>query len=77
MISYSYVDEYIQQWRDGEILLNKERILLMEWLEADILTMDDVYFDSKNIEQFIRFAKKWYFELEPFQTFITCFIFLR
>lgn len=77
MISYSYVDEYIQQWRDGEILLNKERILLIEWLEADILTMDDVYFDSKHIEQFIQFAKKWYFELEPFQTLITCFIFLR
>lgn len=77
MINYRYVDEYIRQWKDGEIILNKERILLIEWLEKDILTMDDIYFDSKHIEQFIQFTEKWYFKLEPFQTFITCFIFLR
>ncbi|MEY9980387.1 phage terminase large subunit-like protein [Lysinibacillus sp. RC79] len=77
MITYSYVEDYISMWRNGDIILNKERIMLIEWLEADILTMDDVYFDSKHIEQFIQFAEKWYFKLEPFQTFITCFIFLR
>lgn len=77
MISYPYIDEYIHQWRGGEILLNKERILLIEWLEQDILTRDDIYFDSEQIENFIRFAEKWYFKLEPFQTFLTCFIFLR
>ncbi|MGE7753271.1 terminase large subunit domain-containing protein [Lysinibacillus fusiformis] len=77
MITYSYVEDYISMWRNGDIILNKERVLLIEWLEADILTMDDVYFDCKHIEQFIQFAEKWYFKLEPFQTFITCFIFLR
>lgn len=77
MISYSYIDEYIRQWRDGEIILNKERVLLIEWLEQDILTMQDIYFDSKQIENFIQFAQKWYFPLEPFQKFLTCFIFLR
>ena len=77
MISYSYVDEYIRQWRDGEIILNKERIMLIEWLEADILTMGGVYFDSQHIEQCIQFCEKWYFVLDSFQTFITCFIFLR
>lgn len=77
MIGYSYVEEYIRQWRDGEILLNKERILLIEWLEKDVLTRDDIYFDSEQIEQFISFTNKWYFTLQPFQTFLTCFVFLR
>lgn len=77
MISYSYVDDYISMWRNGDIILNKERILLIEWLEKDILMMDDIYFDSEHIENFIQFSEKWYFPLEPFQKFITCFIFLR
>ncbi|MEK5524134.1 terminase large subunit domain-containing protein [Heyndrickxia sp. FSL W8-0423] len=77
MISYSYIDEYIRQWRDGEIILNKERIMLIEWLEQDILTMQDIYFESEQIENFIQFADKWYFPLQPFQKFLTCFIFLR
>lgn len=51
--------------------------MLIEWLEKDILTMDDIYFNSKHIEQFIQFTEKWYFPLEPFQKFLTCFIFLR
>lgn len=77
MISYSYVDEYINQWRNDEIILNKERILLIEWLEQDILTMDNVYFDSEQIENYIQFTEKWYFKLGPFQKFISCFVFLR
>ena len=77
MISYSYINEYIRQWRDGEIILNNERIMLIEWLEGDILTREDIYFDSEQIENFIRFSDKWYFKLEPFQKFLTCFIFLR
>ena len=77
MISYRYIDEYINQWRNGEIILNKERILLIEWLEQDILTMDNVYFDEEQIENLIQFSAKWYFELEPFQKFLVCFIFLK
>ena len=77
MINYSYVDEYINQWRNDEIILNKERILLIEWLEQDILTMDNIYFDSEQIENYIQFTEKWYFELGNFQKFISCFVFLR
>ncbi|MFS0878276.1 terminase large subunit domain-containing protein [Solibacillus isronensis] len=77
MISYSYIDDYINQWRNDEIILNKERILLIEWLEQDILTMDNIYFDEEQIENFIKFSAKWYFELQPFQKFLACFIFLR
>ena len=77
MISYSYIDDFIQSWRNGDVVLNKERIMLIEWLENDILTRDDIYFDSENIENFVKFAAKWYFELQPFQLFVTCFVFLR
>lgn len=77
MITYSYVEDYISMWRNGDIILNKERVLLIEWLEKDILTMNDIYFDSEHIENFIQFSERWYFPLEPFQKLITCFIFLR
>ena len=33
MIRNKYVDEYIQQWRDGKIVFNQERIDLIEYLE--------------------------------------------
>ena len=38
MIHNKYVDEYIQQWRDGKIVFNQERIDLIEYLEKDVLT---------------------------------------
>lgn len=76
MISHKYVDEFIRLWRDGEIILNKDRVLLIEWLEREILTRDDIYFDNKHIENFITFTEKYYFPLQPFQKFLACFVFL-
>ncbi|MCA1029370.1 terminase large subunit [Cytobacillus kochii] len=76
MISYSYVEEYIRQWRDGEIILNKRRIKLLELIERDILTADDMYFDVEQIENYIAFTEKYYFPLTLTQKFKTCFIFL-
>ena len=77
MISHPYIDEYIRQWRDGEIILNKKRIRLTEWLERDILTMDDVYFDGEQIERYIAFSEKYYFPLQLFQKFLSCLVFLK
>ena len=37
MIRNKYVDEYIQQWRDGKIILNQERIDLINYLENHVL----------------------------------------
>ncbi|MER2057293.1 MAG: terminase large subunit [Niallia sp.] len=76
MISYSYIDEYIRQWRNGEIILNKRRIKLIELIERDILTADDMYFDAEQIENYIAFTEKYYFPLTLTQKFKTCFIFL-
>lgn len=76
MISYCYVDEYISKWRNGEIILNKRRIKLIELIEREILTADDMYFDSEQIESYITFTEKYYFPLTLTQKFKTCFIFL-
>lgn len=76
MISNKYVDEYIRQYRTGKIKLNKERIMLIDYLEKYVLVRDDLYFDDNMHANYIRFTEKWYFKLELFQKFITAFVFL-
>jgi phage terminase large subunit-like protein len=76
MISNKHVDEYIRQYRTGQIKLNKERIMLIEHLEEHVLTREDLYFNDDMIEKFIKFTEKWYFPLQSFQKFIAAFVFL-
>lgn len=76
MIYNKYVDDYIQFYNTGKIKLNKERILLIEYLQKHVLIRDDIYFDGKLIDNFVKFAEKWYFPLQPFQKFIAAFVFL-
>jgi phage terminase large subunit-like protein len=76
MIHNKYVEEYINLWKTGKIELNKERIMLIAYLEKYILTRDDLYFDEEMLENFITFAEKWYFPLNPFQKFLAAFVFL-
>ncbi|WP_010271371.1 terminase TerL endonuclease subunit [Paenibacillus senegalensis] len=76
MINQKYVNEYIELYRKGKIRLNEERKLLIEYLERDVLSRDDLYFDDEMIENCIKFADKWYFPLQPFQKFLIAFVFL-
>jgi len=76
MIRQKYVDEYIELYRSGKIKFNKERELLIEYLEKYILNRDDLYFDDEMIEKCIRFGEKWYFPLQSFQKFLIAFVFL-
>ena len=76
MIYNKYVDEYIEQWRDGKIILNQERIDLINYLENHVLVKDNIYFDDERIDKCIRFINKWYFPVQPFQKFIIAFLFL-
>lgn len=71
-----YVSGYINSYKKGEILFNEERRILIDYLERDIFSRDDLYFDDQKIEDYIKFTEKWYFPLEPFQKFIAAFIFL-
>lgn len=76
MITQKYVEEYINMWKRGDILLNKDREDLIKYLKKDVLTREDVYFDEEMIENCIKFIEKWYFPTLPFQRFIIAFIFL-
>jgi len=76
VISNKYVDEYIRLWKTGEVLLNKERIMLIAYLEKHVLSREDLYFDEEQIENFIKFTEKWYFPLQGFQKFLVPFVFL-
>jgi phage terminase large subunit-like protein len=71
-----YVNEYIYLWKSGKIKLNKERIMLIEYLEKHVLSRDDLYFDDEMIENCIKFGEKWYFPLSIFQKFLIAFVFL-
>lgn len=76
MIYNKYVDEYINQWSEGKIILNKDRIDLINYLESTVLVKDNVHFDDEKIEKCIQFINKWYFPVQPFQKFIIAFVFL-
>lgn len=76
MIHQEHVDYYMNQYKNGEIQLNKERIELFEYLERDVLSRDDIYFDDDMINACIAYGEKWFFPLEPFQKFLIAFVFL-
>lgn len=71
-----YVTNYIEKYRSGLINLNEHRIKLIDFLEENILNRDDLYFDMRKIEDYISFSEKWFFQLQDFQKFISCFVFL-
>ncbi|USF96418.1 terminase large subunit [Latilactobacillus phage TMW 1.46 P2] len=76
MIHQKYVDEYIKLYRDGKIILNKERIMLIDYLERYVLSNDDLYFDEEKIENSVKFTEKWFFKTTAYQRFLNAFVFL-
>lgn len=77
MISHVYIEEYISEYECGNIILNKERIMLLDYLEKYILNRDDIYFDETMIDDYVAFTTKYFFPLAKWEKFITPFIFLR
>ncbi|KAA9534126.1 terminase large subunit domain-containing protein [Listeria monocytogenes] len=76
MIHNWHVDYYINQFKNGEVKFNQERKDLIAYLERDILSRNDLYFDDKMIEDCISYGEKWFFPLQPFQKFLIAFVFL-
>lgn len=76
MLINKYVTDYIQLYEDSKIKLNKERVMLIEYLQRDVFSRDDIYFDDEMIEACIKFGEKWYFELTPTDKFLIAFVFL-
>ena len=49
---------------------------MIKYLQRDVLSRDDLYFQDEMIKNCIRFIEKWYFPTESFQRFLIAFIFL-
>ncbi|MGM8215168.1 terminase TerL endonuclease subunit [Bacillaceae bacterium W0354] len=77
MMTQKYVEQYFKLYESGKIKLNKERILLFDYLKKHVLSRDDLYFDEEQIDKCIRYCEKWFFPFQPFQKFITAFLFLK
>lgn len=77
MLRNKHVENYINKWKKGEILLNEKRKKLIRLIEKEILPRDDLYyFDEEQVENYINFSESWYFELDEWEKFIAPFIFL-
>ena len=53
-----HVTDYIEKYKSGNVIFNKERIRLVSFLEDNILQRDDLYFDYQKIEDYIKFSEK-------------------
>lgn len=71
-----HVKYYMDQYAAGEIKVSKYLVLLFTYLTKHILTRDDIFFDTEMHDNYIAFTEKHYFKLNPFQKFITAFVFL-
>jgi len=71
-----HVTYYMDQYKAGKIKVSKYLVLLFSHLKKHLFNRDDIYFDTEMHEKYIAFTEKNYFPLEPFQKFITAFVFL-
>lgn len=76
MIHQKYVDDYINAYENGNIMLNNERIMLVNYLKKYVLSNDDLYFNEERIDDAIKFTEKWFFPMAQYQKFLYAFIFL-
>ena len=76
MIHQKYVDAYINAYKTGKIKLNKERVMLIDYLEKFVLNNDQLFFNEEKIEDYINFTEKWFFPTVLYQKFLAAFIFV-
>lgn len=66
----------MDQYKNGVIEVSRYVVLLFLYLEKYVLNRKDIYFDNEMHNNYIKFSEKYYFKLEPFQKFLTAFVFL-
>lgn len=71
-----HVKFYMDQYNNGEIKVSRYVVLLFAYLIKHVLNRKDIYFDDEMHENYITFSEKYYFPLQPFQKFLTAFVFL-
>lgn len=76
MLKNEHVEHYIDLYNQGKIKVNKEREQLFEYLYKDVLSREDVFFDTNSINECITFIETFFFPLADFQKFLIPFSFL-
>ena len=71
-----HVTYYMNLYETSKIQVSQYVVLLFSYLKEHIFSRDDIYFDIEIHERYIAFAEKNYFKLNPFQKFLTAFVFL-
>lgn len=71
-----HVEFYMNQYKNNEIEVSRYVVLLFSYLIEKVLNRKDIYFDNEMHNNYIVFAEKYYFPLQPFQKFLTAFVFL-
>lgn len=76
MICCREINEYLDYYEKCPNVFNLERKLLIENIVKSTLKRDDITFDEEMYYKCLNFCELWFYELFPYQKFITAFIFM-
>lgn len=76
MICCQEINDYLEYYEKCPNVFNEDRKLLIENIVKPTLARDDIFFDEKTYQQCLEFCKLWYYELFPYQKFVTAFLFM-
>lgn len=76
MICCREIDEYLNYYEQCPNVFNYERKLLIENIVKPTLERDDIVFDEDMYQKCLKFCETWFYELFPYQKFVTAFIFM-
>ena len=76
MICCQEIEEYLDYYERCPNAFNIERKLLIENIVKPTLKRTDIFFDKDTFYRCLDFCKLWFYELLPYQKFVTAFIFM-
>ncbi len=76
MIKCKEIEDYIEYAKQHPNWINKKRKLLIKNIVLPTLRRDDVFFDEETYRKCLRYCRKYYYELLPYQKFIYAFVFM-
>lgn len=76
MICCQEINDYLEYYEKCPNAFNIERKRLIENIVKPTLKRNDIFFDEKIFHKCLEFCKLWYYELFPYQKFVTAFFFM-
>lgn len=76
MICCQEINEYLDYYERCPNVFNYERKLLIENIVKPTLIRDDIFFDEEMFHKCLKFCETWFYDLFPYQKFVTAFIFM-